>query len=113
MDQNLRYQINLLRNSKLIIGNSSSGILETPSFKIPTINIGNRQNGRIQSSSIINCNFTVNEISKAIKKSMSKKFKKKIRNAKNPYFKKNTYRYTIFRSELYVKILKFFTYRIW
>ena len=79
-----------MKNCDLVLGNSSSGILEAPSFKIPTINIGNRQNGRIQSSSIINCNFTVNEISKAIKKSMSKKFKNKIRNAKNPYFKKNT-----------------------
>ena len=45
----------LMRYSSGIIGNSSSGILEAPSFKIPTINIGERQGGRLQSNSVINC----------------------------------------------------------
>ena len=48
--------LSLLKYSSGIIGNSSSGILEAPSFKIPIINIGDRQRGRIQAKSILNCN---------------------------------------------------------
>ena len=50
----------------MVVGNSSSGIYEVPSFKIPTINIGNRQKGRLQASSIINCKPQKNEILEAI-----------------------------------------------
>ena len=46
------------------MGNSSSGILEVPSFKIPTINIGKRQFGRVQSSSILNCDSNHKQIKK-------------------------------------------------
>ena len=42
-----------MKYSDLVIGNSSSGIFETPSFKIPTINIGNRQKGRIKANNIV------------------------------------------------------------
>lgn len=73
-----------------IIGNSSSGILEMPSFKKGTINIGNRQKGRIQASSIINSNTNTSSIERSIKKLYSKKFKKKIKLTKNAFFKKNT-----------------------
>ena len=48
----------------LVIGNSSSGVLETPSFGTKTINIGNRQKGRIISENIINCNYDFNSIQK-------------------------------------------------
>ena len=58
-----------------MIGNSSSGIIEAPSFKIATINIGNRQKGRIFASSIINCKPKEKEISYAIKKIRTAKFK--------------------------------------
>ena len=73
-----------------VIGNSSSGIIEVPSFKIPTINIGNRQTGRLLSKSVISCECKKNVIQKNINKIFTKNFKKKIKNTKNIFFKKNT-----------------------
>jgi GDP/UDP-N,N'-diacetylbacillosamine 2-epimerase (hydrolysing) len=73
-----------------VIGNSSSGIIEAPSFKIGTINIGERQSGRVQAKSIINCGFNVSEINSAIKKLYSVGFKKIISKVDNPYVQKNT-----------------------
>ena len=72
----------------VIIGNSSSGILESPSLKIPTINIGSRQDGRIFSKNIVNSNGSYESIYRSIKKVFSKNFQKKIKNVKNPLFKK-------------------------
>jgi GDP/UDP-N,N'-diacetylbacillosamine 2-epimerase (hydrolysing) len=81
----------LLNISTIIIGNSSSGILEAPSFNINIINIGNRQKGRIQSKNVINCRPTINEITKSITKALfNKKYYPKKNRIKNPYFKKNT-----------------------
>ena len=61
-----------------MIGNSSSGLIEVPYFKIPTVNIGDRQKGRVMHKSIINCSYSSSSIQKAINKAMSPKFKKKI-----------------------------------
>jgi GDP/UDP-N,N'-diacetylbacillosamine 2-epimerase (hydrolysing) len=69
----------------LVIGNSSSGIIEVPSFNIPTINIGDRQKGRIQAETIINCEPIENEIYKAIELGLSIDFKEKIKDIINPY----------------------------
>lgn len=69
----------------LVIGNSSSGIIEAPSFKVPTINIGDRQRGRIQGENVINCEPVENEIYKAIELGLSDSFKEKLRNSKSPY----------------------------
>ena len=60
----LRY-LSVLQYAKLVIGNSSSGVLEVPYFKIPTINIGDRQKGRLMTESVINCKPTYHEISRA------------------------------------------------
>ena len=65
----------------LVIGNSSSGIIEAPSFKTPTINIGNRQKGRIKPRSVIDVDTNTNDIILAIQKGL----KMKITNFKNPY----------------------------
>ena len=67
-----------------LIGNSSSGIIEAPSLKKGTINIGNRQDGRIQATSIINSSYSYNSIVKSINKLYSKSFKKIIKAVKNP-----------------------------
>ena len=80
-----------------VVGNSSSGIYEVPSFGIPTINIGNRQKGRIQADSIINCKPNKNDILKAIKLAYEKDFSE----TKNPYEGENT-------SNKIVEILKNF-----
>ncbi len=72
------YYLSLLKASNFIIGNSSSGVREAPYYGTPTINIGNRQNKRSSSKSIINVDFKKNEIEKLIKKFKEKKitFKK-------------------------------------
>ena len=76
----------MLNNCKILVGNSSSGILESSSFKIPTVNIGRRQNKRFRPKNVIDVNKIEFKINKsAIIKSMSLKFKNKIKNIKNPY----------------------------
>ena len=68
--------INCLRNSKMIIGNSSSGILEAPTIGIPTVNIGNRQKGRLLAKSVINCDCKSQEIVKSINSALKTNNKK-------------------------------------
>jgi len=81
--------LNILKKSKLVIGNSSSGIVEAPSLGVPTINIGNRQKNRIHAKSVISCECNELEIKKVLKKALSKKFqdycKKNIDNPYDPY----------------------------
>lgn len=80
----LRY-LSSLQYVDLIVGNSSSGIIEVPSFNIPTINIGDRQKGRIQAETVINCKPVESEIYKSIEKGLSDEFKIRIKHAENPY----------------------------
>ncbi|MBE5749331.1 MAG: UDP-N-acetylglucosamine 2-epimerase (hydrolyzing) [Clostridiales bacterium] len=61
-----RKYLSLLNQAEMLIGNSSSGIYEAPFFKIPTVNIGIRQQGRIQGPTVINCSTEVNDIVNAI-----------------------------------------------
>jgi GDP/UDP-N,N'-diacetylbacillosamine 2-epimerase (hydrolysing) len=78
--------LSLMKLSSVMVGNSSSGILEAPSLKIPSINIGLRQNGREQATNIINVNHNKEQIKKAIQKAVyDKKFRKKVLQCKNPY----------------------------
>lgn len=58
--------LSLMRYAEFVLGNSSSGIIEAPAFKIPTIDIGNRQRGRLRCESIINCNSDTESIVAAI-----------------------------------------------
>ena len=74
-----------MKISYMVIGNSSSGVLETPSFGIRTINIGNRQSGRIISKNIINCDYSYKSITNAFFK-----IKKTTKKISNPFFKKDT-----------------------
>ena len=80
----LRY-LSALKYVDLVVGNSSSGLIEVPSFKIPTINIGDRQRGRIKASSVINSNPNKEDIIDSINKALSPSFKNRIKNIKNPY----------------------------
>ena len=68
-----------------VIGNSSSGLLEAPTFKIGTINIGDRQKGRIQAASVINCDPTKESISKGIHQLFSNGFREQLKAVENPY----------------------------
>ena len=77
----------ILNQVDAVIGNSSSGILEMPYFKKATINLGSRQLGRLQSSSILNAEIKKNLILNSLKKINTKNFKKKLKNNKNIYGK--------------------------
>ncbi len=68
-----------------VLGNSSSGIIEVPSFNKATINIGSRQDGRLRAQSIIDCDVSSKSICEAIEKIYSVEFRKKIVNTSNPY----------------------------
>ena len=68
-----------------VVGNSSSGLLEVPSFRIPTVNIGDRQRGRIQGDSVINCDPTETSIKKALDIAKSKEFRDNIKDKVSPY----------------------------
>lgn len=84
-----------------VVGNSSSGIMEIPSFKIGTINIGDRQKGRIQANSIINCIPKKEDILNAISQLYSKEFQYNLKNVENIYKKENA-------SDKIIEVLKSF-----
>jgi len=81
-----KFFISLLSEISIIIGNSSCGILEAPSLKLPAINIGNRQRGRMQAVNVINANHDEGEILQAIDTALyDKKYLKILENCNNPY----------------------------
>jgi GDP/UDP-N,N'-diacetylbacillosamine 2-epimerase (hydrolysing) len=80
----LRY-LSALQFVDAVVGNSSSGLLETPSFKIGTINIGDRQKGRIKANSVIDCKPNKESIKKAFEKLYSKEFQEALKSVQNPY----------------------------
>lgn len=77
--------LSLLSQVDGVIGNSSSGLTETPSFKKGTINIGSRQSGRLQAASIINCLPEEEHLTTALKKLFSSDFKISLESVINPY----------------------------
>ena len=78
--------LQIMNNSIAIIGNSSAGIIEAPSFCLPAVNIGRRQNKRYRAKNVIDVRiFNKNKIIDAIKKVSSNKFSKVISRIKNPY----------------------------
>lgn len=84
----LRY-LSALKHVDMVLGNSSSGILEVPFFNIPTIDIGDRQKGRIASESVIHSEVDTKTISKAIKKAFNPNFRKAIQKQEQVYGKGN------------------------
>ena len=76
-----------LNFANLLVGNSSSGVIEAPSFKKYSVNLGDRQKGREMSKSVISVEFKEKKIKKILKFAINKKFPGSI---KNPYFKKNS-----------------------
>jgi GDP/UDP-N,N'-diacetylbacillosamine 2-epimerase (hydrolysing) len=80
----LRY-LSCLKYVDAVVGNSSSGLLEVPSFKIPTVNIGDRQKGRLAAKSVINCHPSYESTLSAISKALEPEIKISLRNIENPY----------------------------
>ncbi len=80
----LKY-LSALQYCKAVVGNSSSGIIEVPSFGIPTVNIGDRQRRRLHAKSVISCRNEKEEIAAALQKALSDEFINEIASVKNPY----------------------------
>ena len=81
-----RRYFSALKYMKAVIGNSSSGIIEVPSFGIPTLDIGDRQKGRIAADSVIHCGYSAEEIISGLETVVSYGFK----TVENPYYKVGT-----------------------
>ena len=76
----------LMNLATAVIGNSSSGLLEAPYFKVPTVNIGDRQRGRLEASSVISCGSRSEEILIALKTVCNQQWRKeKLKNIIIPY----------------------------
>lgn len=80
----LRY-LSAMKYTRCVVGNSSSGILEAPTFKIPTVNIGSRQKGRVRAESVIDCACNKEQIVNAIHKAVSEEFYSSLDEMKNPF----------------------------
>ena len=81
--------LNLMYHCNLIIGNSSSGIIEAPSFKKPVLNIGSRQEGRVMAKNILQAPLDVTQIRNAIDRASQKAFNDELKDVVNPYAKNN------------------------
>lgn len=86
----MRRYLSALKYALCVLGNSSSGLIEAPSFGIPTINIGDRQRGRLQAESVINCRPEKADILHALDRACSPDFRALAAKAVNPYGDGNT-----------------------
>lgn len=77
--------LSCLQHVDAVVGNSSSGIIEAPSLRCPTINIGDRQQGRIRGNTVLDCVPRREAIIKALHKAVSPEFRRKVASSKNPY----------------------------
>ena len=81
----VRRYLSLMKYAEVVLGNSSSGIIETPAFQVPTVNIGDRQKGRLQSKSIVNCSPAADSIVNAIRTALSEDHKSICKTVISPY----------------------------
>ena len=86
----LKRYLSTLQFVKASVGNSSSGIIEVPSFGIPTLNIGDRQKGRLASKSVVNCGTSKDEVIGGLKLCLSEEMQKAAKTYENPYAKPGT-----------------------
>lgn len=77
--------LGLLKSCAAIVGNSSSGLLEAPTFHVPAVNIGRRQADRLQGANVVNAPFDPDAIAAAIERAISPEFRDSLRSAANPY----------------------------
>ena len=82
--------LSVMRQVAAVVGNSSSGLLEVPSFGIPTLNIGDRQNGRIACESVYHCETDKESVMNGLNKVLSAEFREFVNTVHNPYDKENT-----------------------
>ena len=77
--------LSCLKHLDLMIGNSSSGLTEAPSFKMPVVNIGDRQKGRTRAANVIDTGYDAEEILEGIRRANSSEFRNSLSDLKNPY----------------------------
>jgi GDP/UDP-N,N'-diacetylbacillosamine 2-epimerase (hydrolysing) len=106
--------LSVLKNVDCILGNSSSGILEAPSLKIPTINIGDRQEGRLKANSVVDSKPIKDSIIKSIKKVYSNNFRVNLKYTRNPHEYKDSVNkiYKIIKNAIIPSELKKLFYNI-
>ena len=95
--------LSAVKNSSLLIGNSSSGIIESPAFRIPAVNIGTRQMGRLSADSVLDCGTDKSSIVSAITSALDNDYKNTDVQINNPYGQGNA-------SQEIIKILKSFSF---
>lgn len=81
----LKY-LSVMKEVDAVVGNSSSGIIEAPSFNVATVNIGARQRGRIKADSIVDCASHKDDIVRALRRVLSEQFRQKLKDVVNPYW---------------------------
>lgn len=81
----VRRYLSLMRYACFVLGNSSSGLMEAPAFHIPTVNIGDRQKGRLRTEGVIDCGEDAPSIIQAVRLALSDAFREKCGKAENPY----------------------------
>lgn len=82
----LKRYLSAMKYAKAVIGNSSSGVVETPSFGVPCVNIGERQKGRYIAENVICCSTSEKSIIQAVEKALSPQFEAMAKKAKSPYY---------------------------
>jgi UDP-hydrolysing UDP-N-acetyl-D-glucosamine 2-epimerase len=80
-----RLYFTFMSRARAMLGNSSSGLLEAPSFRLPVVNIGSRQDGRLRAANVIDCGNATSQIVRATRRALSPSFRKSIRGLVNPY----------------------------
>lgn len=91
--------LSIMKNCGAVVGNSSSALVEASYLKVPVVDIGNRQKGRLKAENIISCSNACKDIVSSINKSISSEFREKVKETKSLYGEGNT-------SEEIVKVLK-------
>lgn len=80
-----RRYFNLMRYAAVMVGNSSSGIIEAPSFGLPTVNIGERQAGRLRAANVVDCAANATDIARALERALAPSFRAGLVGIVNPY----------------------------
>ena len=80
----------VMQKATLMIGNSSSGIWEAPSFKLPVVNIGSRQDARVRAINVLDAELKKDSIMSSIQRALSQEFRASLVNCTNPYVNEQT-----------------------
>lgn len=80
-----RRYLSMMAHAAAMLGNSSSGLVEAPSFRLPVVNMGTRQGGRLRAKNVIDCGYGRSEILRTIRKAVSPRFRASLKDMTSPY----------------------------